>query len=306
VQTTTVSVVIPAYNAASLLDRCLDSVVRQTVPVREIWVVNDGSTDATGEIVEAWQNRDSRIHGIHQANQGLAGARNTGIAASTSDWVAFLDHDDMWMPDKIERMLAARERDSEAAILYHDAVRPDGTRYLEGKGAAEGNIFDRLLRSYFILPSTAMVRRDVLMAAGMFDVRRRRAEDYDLFLRLSPRCRFLLLNEPLAYYEQQPTSLTRNSLAMIEAQISIFEQLVTGELVGRLTPRQHRLASRKLAGLYYECSYHLRSVDRGKSWQALFRSLRLRPISTATWKLALGNAWHSGGRTLHHSKKVAP
>ena len=288
----TVSVVIPAYNAASLLDRCLESVIRQTVPAQEIWVVNDGSTDETATVLTAWQARDSRIHAIHQTNQGLATARNVGIAAATSDWIAFLDHDDMWMPDKLERMLDVRKRDPEAAVLYHDAVRPDDTLYLAGKGAAEGDIFENLLRSYFILPSTTMVRRDVLIAAGMFDARRRRAEDYDLFLRLSRRWRFLLLNESLTYYEQQPTSLTRNSQAMIEAQISIFEDLLTGQLVGKLTPHQRAVASRRLARFHYESSYHLRSVHRGKSWQALLRSLQFRPGSAATWKLALANLWH--------------
>ncbi len=287
----TISVVIPAYNAASLLDRCLDSVMRQTVPVQEVWVVNDGSTDETATVLTAWQARDSRIHAIHQANQGPATARNAAIAASTSDWIAFLDHDDVWMPNKLERMLDIRERDREAAVLYHDAARPDGTRYLDGKGAAEGNIFEDLLRSYFILPSTAMVLRSAAIAAGMFDVRQRSVDDYDFFLRVSRKWRFLLLNEPLTYYEQQPTSLTRNSLAMIQGQISIFEDLIAGRLVGTLTPHQRAVASRRLARFYYESSYHLRSVHRGKSWQALRRSLHFRPGSAATWKLALANLW---------------
>jgi glycosyltransferase involved in cell wall biosynthesis len=135
VTTTTVAAVIPAYNAAHLLDRCLESVLRQTVPVQEVWVVNDGSTDDTVAVLQRWQEKDSRIHAIHKGNGGVATARNAGTVAASSEWVAFLDADDTWMPEKLERMLAIRERDPQAIVLYHDAVLPDGTRFLADKGA---------------------------------------------------------------------------------------------------------------------------------------------------------------------------
>lgn len=289
-QTPTVAVVVAAYNAASLLDRCLDSAINQTLPAQEIWVVNDGSTDETAAVLERWQNRDSRIHAIHQANQGAAAARNAGISAASSEWIAFLDHDDTWMPEKLERMLEIQKRDPDAAVLYHDALRSDGTRYLAGKGATEGDIFDNLLRAAFILPSTAMIHREFLIATGMFNVKRRYAEDYDFFLRASRRSRFLLLNEPLTYYDQQPTSMTRNTLAMVSSEVDLFEDLVTGRLVGELTRSQLTAASTKLARRYYEGSYELRSKDPRKSWQWLRKSLRLRPGSLLTWKLLAANA----------------
>lgn len=285
-----VSVVIAAYNAASLLDRCLDSVMRQTVPVQEIWVVNDGSTDETGDILQRWQAEYDSIHVIHQLNQGSSAARNAGIQAANSEWIAFLDHDDTWMPEKIERMLAARNRDREAAVLYHDALRPDSTRYLSDKHPAEGFILDQLLKSYFILPSTTMIRREVLIAARMFNTSLRRAEDYELFLRLSRRWRFLLLNEPLTYYEQQPTSLTRDSLAMTESLIAVFEELIVDV---ELTAQQRTAVSRRLAGFYYQYSYHVRPHHLRESWRALRRSLHLEATSIATWKLLAANLWHT-------------
>ncbi|MGC9293178.1 MAG: glycosyltransferase family 2 protein [Acidobacteriaceae bacterium] len=284
---TTVAAVIPAYNAAHLLARCLESVLRQTVPVQEVWVVNDGSTDDTAAVLQRWQEKDSRIHAIHQRNGGAATARNAGIVAASSEWVAFLDADDTWMPEKLERMLAIRERGPQAVVLYHDAVLPDGTRFLADKGPAEGDVFDALLRSFFILPSTAMVRREVLVAEGMFQTNFRNTDDYDLWLRLGRKGRFLLRNEPLTYYERQPTSLSHNTLRTGENEIAIF----TGLLASDLTPRQRRLASRRLARRYFERAYHLRSTDPAESWRCLRRSLQLRPGSAVTWKLLLANLW---------------
>ena len=293
-QDTTVAAVIPAYNAASSLDRCLDSALRQTVPVHEVWVVDDGSIDDTSAVLECWQRRDSRVHVIHQVNGGAPTARNAGILASSADWVAFLDADDTWVPEKLERLLAIRKRDPQAVVLYHDALLPDGTRFLEDKNPAEGNIFERLLQSFFILPSTAIVRRDALMAVGMFRTTFRNADDYDLWLKLSRRWRFLFLNEPLTFYERQPTSLSRNTIVTGESEIAIFTELLAGDL----TSHQRTLASRRLARRYFERSYHLRSANPTESGHALRCSLKLWPWSLRTWKLGIANLWHSRRRSV--------
>ena len=95
-----ISVVIPAYNAAAWIRRAVNSVLSQTRPADEIIVVDDGSTDGTGDIVRMY---DGRVRLLQQANAGAAAARNTGILAATGDWIAFLDADDEWLPQKLQR-----------------------------------------------------------------------------------------------------------------------------------------------------------------------------------------------------------
>jgi hypothetical protein len=181
-------------------------------------------------------------------------------------------------------------------LAPHPAGADCDQRLADLVAGAPGDVFDALLRSFFILPSTAMVRRDVLIAEGMFQTDFRNTDDYDLWLRLGRKGRFLLRKDPLTYYERQPTSISRNTLHTGENEIKIF----TGLLASGLTPRQRRLASRRLARRYFERAYHLRSTDPAESWRCLRWSLRLRPSSVVTWKLLLANLWH------HHRPHATP
>ena len=98
----TIDVIIPVHNGACFIDRCLQSVVGQSIAVNKIFVVNDGSTDPTQLILEAWAERDSRVRPIKLPKSGVNAARNEGLRQSEADFVAFLDVDDVWMPRKLE------------------------------------------------------------------------------------------------------------------------------------------------------------------------------------------------------------
>src|SRR5689334_19281127 len=121
------SVVIPAYNYGRYLGRAIDSALAQTRPVDEIIVVDDGSTDNTREVAESF---GERIIYVYQKNKGLSAARNTGIRKATGDWVAFLDADDWWHPDKIKRQLEAASKDPEIGLVYTASwvVTPEGDK----------------------------------------------------------------------------------------------------------------------------------------------------------------------------------
>jgi glycosyltransferase involved in cell wall biosynthesis len=114
-----VSVVIPTYNRQDLLGRAIESVLKQTVPVSEIIVIDDGSTDATRELARAY--RDS-IRYVYQENRGTAAARNRGIRESRFQWVAFLDHDDEWLPEQIALQLHALAQGPQAVLCYGSFV----------------------------------------------------------------------------------------------------------------------------------------------------------------------------------------
>ena len=127
-----VSVIVPVYNVAPYLREALDSVIGQTCRDLEIIVVDDGSTDGSGAICDEYL-RDPRVHVIHQENRGLSGARNAGLDRMTGEYVAFLDLDDAYKPDMIEKMLDALEKSgAEIAICGFESHRTDGR--LDGAG----------------------------------------------------------------------------------------------------------------------------------------------------------------------------
>ena len=111
------SVVIPAYNNASTLAEAIASVRSQDVPCPEIIVVDDGSSDATNQVIDDLAGHDLRL--IRQPNGGPGAARNTGITAARGEWIAFLDGDDLWLPSKLELQLAAIWKDPNVALLFH-------------------------------------------------------------------------------------------------------------------------------------------------------------------------------------------
>jgi len=190
-----ISVVITAYNEEAFVGTALRSALRQTLPDLEIIVVDDGSEDRTREVVESFG--DERIHLIRQRNQGLSAARNTGIAAAGCELIAFLDSDDVWMPDFCERMAGALNGRPDAGFSYSDAWWLDDAsdRFYRASAMAvnrppadppqDPEEFLRLLlsRGNFIFVST-MVRKAVLDEVGGFDTTLTAVEDYDMWIRI--------------------------------------------------------------------------------------------------------------------------
>jgi glycosyltransferase involved in cell wall biosynthesis len=279
----TVAAVVPAYNAAELLPRCIESILSQTVPVAEVIVVDDGSTDTTRQVAESF---GPPVKCISRPNTGLPGARNSGIRAATSEWIAFLDADDCWLQKKIEQQLNAAAEHPECALLYSDAtvVLPDGSiagNFLSDKGPVNGWAFDRLLESCFVLPSTVMARRSVLLDAGLFNESLRRVEDYELWLRLAQEHQFCMVPDSLTLYERQPDSLSRNVAAMLMAETEVLEPL----LDRKLTPSQRASLKKRLARTYFDLSYEIRDRDGRQAVSLAWQSLRTDPSRLGSVKL---------------------
>jgi hypothetical protein len=182
-----VSVVIPAYNAERTIDETLASVRRQSHGNLEIVVVDDGSTDGTAAVADRHAAEDSRIRVLRIANRGVAGARNAGIAASTAPFVAPVDADDLWHPEKIARQLAAIRQDDETGFVYtfYRLMDAEG-RVLHSLGhVCEGRVFLRALLHNFVgNGSSLLVRRAALEEVGGYetDLRRRGAQGCEDFL----------------------------------------------------------------------------------------------------------------------------
>lgn len=211
-----VSVVIPAYNAARYLPQAIDSVLAQTFRDYEVIVVDDGSTDDTPRVL-SWYEDEVAV--IRQPNQGRAAARNAGIAAARGEYIAFLDADDLWLPEKLERQLALFRRRPEIGWAYCDYRRlnekgPEETTYLRRRGLQpppEGWILPELLATGVAWTMTVVVRRECFGRVGLFDPSFPVAQDYDMWLRLAAEYEVGCVNEPLALYRRHPEQVTRSS-----------------------------------------------------------------------------------------------
>jgi glycosyltransferase involved in cell wall biosynthesis len=192
-----VSVIIPTYNRADLVRQALASVQAQTYRDFEIVVVDDGGTDGAFEVLSAWQ--EIRVL-RHVCRRGVSAARNTGVAAARGEWLAFLDSDDLWLPDKLARQIFLLQGQPELLICQTDEtwVRR-GVRVNQplSHRKAAGKIFLPSLRRCMISPSAVMLHRRLLEDHGGFDETLPAAEDYDLWLRLTWRYEVGLIDDPL-------------------------------------------------------------------------------------------------------------
>jgi glycosyltransferase involved in cell wall biosynthesis len=201
-----VSVIIPTYNRAETVRRSIESALEQSYRPLEVIVVDDGSTDATREVLEAY---DDRIRPIYQANGGPSVARNTGAAEALGEFIAFLDSDDTWQPEKIARqvalMLAGGEKVSccicNAAVIQGNNTGTTTFRASDVMtGMREGfwmNPAPLLATRFILFNQVAMIRRDAFEKVGGFKPEMRLLEDYDLAFRLSLLGPWAFVEDPL-------------------------------------------------------------------------------------------------------------
>ena len=217
-----VSVIIPAYNAAATLDRAVASALSQTYRPLEVLVVDDGSTDATPQVVA---RLGDAVRSVRQPNQGVSVARNEALRRARGDLIAFLDADDEWLPEKLERQVAFLHEHPEIGLLYTLAVVVDGTGRERGFIPRDGGA-DAYAHLYFanrIPTSTVLVRAEVLRRAGEFDPALRIAQDYDLWLRIAADTPFAGLREPLVRYHAHGAGISADPRRRYPDHLIILE-----------------------------------------------------------------------------------
>ena len=199
------SVVKPAHNNAGTIARALDSVLAQTFSDFEVVVVNDGSTDATAEVVSRYAGR---VHVIEQPNQGFCTARNVAIRASRGEYVALLDGDDTWTADKLEKSVVPLDRDPRCVLVYTDVLMVDTAGSdlrrspVDRETAHAPTLAEMLGRLWPIMPSTVVMRREAYEKCGAFvdGVN----EDLDFWIRIREQGRFHYLPEKLTRFTMGP------------------------------------------------------------------------------------------------------
>ncbi|MCA9032131.1 MAG: glycosyltransferase family 2 protein [Planctomycetaceae bacterium] len=213
-----ISVVIPAYKAADFIGRAIDSVWAQTLSPIEVIVVNDGSPDDTAEFV---QQRDGhRVRLISQENAGPGAARNHGIREAQGEWIALLDADDTWMPEKLERQSA--QISDEIGIVHCFVSNGLPAHVPQGEVT-----FDAMWERNYIGTSTVLMRKQAWQDVGGFDEDRNLmgAEDYNLWLRIiHAGYRVATLREPLAYYTPADDSIMSNVMQIVRAELLNIEK----------------------------------------------------------------------------------
>ncbi len=231
-----ISVVIPCFNNAEYLPAAVQSIADQSCPVHEIIVVDDGSTDNTAEVVS---KLDTDIVYIEQQNAGPSAARNTGIHKASGSWIAFLDADDQWTPDKTALQLGLVERYPELVLVAGDMaeIGPDDvvvTKSVLGKhglkemftelqGRPIPDAVRALLRKNFIPTGTVLAKRSVLLDSGCFNTKIRYGEDLELWLRIAMFYPIACLPDICMLRRRHAANVTRDTIPLYRDLVVVME-----------------------------------------------------------------------------------
>lgn len=285
-----VSVIIPTYNHAAFLAESLGSVFGQKLRPHEIVVVDDGSTDDTGEVLRVYEGR---IRALRQSRRGVAAARNAGAAVASGALLAFLDADDAWLPEKLEQQVARLGTDSEIGLVHCGVAEVDGQgRLLRTRlDGMEGWVSREMLlfRRGVILGggSAAVVPRAVFERVGGFDEGLSTSADWDLYYRIARRYRVGFVPELLVRYRIHGGNMHRNVHAMASDMLRAYAKAFSEQdpnlqrLRRRAYGRLHSMlaASFFKAGEYLQFARHvLASVATGPEQIGYFASYPVRAL----------------------------
>jgi len=285
-----VSIITPVYNCRDVVEETVRSVLSQTFPQWEMIICDDGSDDGTGEIVDRVSREDDRIRAIHQPSSGLpAAARNRALKEAAGKYIAFLDGDDKWAPEKLELQIEYLESHPECKAVHTSfelAGEPDVVRFhrriLEKSNHNEAD-FDTLFLKCVVHISTLMIRRDLLEEIGLFDEDPglRGVEDYDFLLRVSSNGPIHHIRKPLSFYRLSPESVLHSkTYNRFEREMNLLEKVKKIGLErdpGRIRKRE--------AAIYYNRGinrlYHYGGPFR-VDFREAFRRDRLNPKMIVT------------------------
>ena len=223
-----ISVVIPCFNRKNTLPRSIDSVINQTYKPSEIILVDDGSTDGTRDfILKSYPN----IKYFFQTKKGVSSARNKGIRESSSKWIAFLDSDDEWLPQKLEKQKTQLEKHPGIFISHTNEIWiRNGVRVNQMKKHQKygGYIFDKCLDICRMSPSSVLIHNRVLKDVGIFDENLQVCEDYDLWLRITSKYSVLFEKELLIIkYGGHKDQLSKVKEGIEQFRIQSLEKILT-------------------------------------------------------------------------------
>ncbi|MFL5906775.1 MAG: glycosyltransferase family 2 protein [Solirubrobacterales bacterium] len=253
-----VSVVIPTYNSARYLVEAVRSVLAQTFEDLEVIVVDDGSTDDTASVIDGI---DPRVRYVRQENSGVSVARNNGVAESSARYVAFLDADDTWVPEKLTKQVEALRANPGYRLCYtaftvtDSELKPIEVRRPRQRGTALETL---LLHGNFVGggSSTVLCEREVFTKAGGFDPSLSQCADWDMSVRLAALTDFLYLDEALVNYRQHGMNMSSDPRLLEDDSVRVLEKgFATPGIDSAITSKRRRALARNdmvLAGTYFQ------------------------------------------------------
>ena len=278
-----VSVVIPVFNAATWVNETIDSILVQTFPVLEILIVDDGSTDGTAGIVQTY---DSPVVYISQEHCGVSAARNRAIATAKGDYIAFIDGDDYWHPQKIEAQIKLLNEKELAWASCETQPFDSNTKTFMNRLAApmqDGDVLKPLFMTNFIGSATPIVRRRVFDQIGLFNESHeaRIGEDWDMWLRIASVYPLGVVYKRLAFQRLHSFSIMSSTLMeeKVKCLVGVIERAVDRDA--------DRLAA--FEGKALGCIYHsagVQSFNQGQYQQAgnyFLCELKYRPLKVEAW-----------------------
>jgi len=274
-----ISVIMPCFNHAAFVGESIEGILAQTVSDLELIVIDDHSADTSKEVIAKYVKADPRVRAIyHETNLGASRSRNDGIRAAQSQFLAFCDADDVWMPTKLARQLELFEKYPMHQVAYSDAKIIDEHGKETGEqfndkfpvpGTGSGRLFEALCTRNFVNMQTAIVRRECITDSGYFDERIKWVEDWWFWVKISYQHSFVYTDETLAKYRVHQKSTGRVQRAGYKAnRIKVFHR----------TLRNYPGISSKLkAQIYYHIGVALNGLAKKRYARRCFiRSLRLQ------------------------------
>jgi len=226
---TFISVVIPTYNSENFIAKTLEALYSQTYNNYEVIVSDDGSTDNTVETARAvfdrYGHRENKI--LINSHEGAAAARNRGIEAANGDWISFLDSDDLWNDNKLERVVGHILKNDDTDLVCHSLIVKDGSKEtLMDPSKYFNNKIDPFLSMYrenYLYTSALTIKKDILYQAGLFDNKLLSAQDYDLWLRLGliNKIKMGFIEDPLSKYIVREGSISSNVERRLKCMLEI-------------------------------------------------------------------------------------
>ena len=296
-----ISVIIPTYNRAALIGETLESVIRQTRPVDEIIVVDDGSTDNTEKVIRAYSRYITKC--IKQPNSGPAAARNRGVREASGEFMAFLDSDDIWVQNKTEMEMewfaknehldlvfchiSNFQENNEKEIL--EIRNPRIEKYLVDNASDLKEILNCLIEENVIGTPSVIVRRSCFDRVGPFDESLKIAEDFDWWLRAARTCRFGFVNAVLVRRRRHPGNLVNDWVARTEAHLRVLRKFANTE--SNLPTDTKRLIYEKTMDGYYDLGSYFLKKKRFAEAYLHFRQGVPTKLINGKWAIKFLLAW---------------
>jgi len=285
-----VSVIMANYNYGRYLASAIESVLAQTLSDLELIVVDDGSTDDSLSVLARYADKD-RIRILRVNHLGQPRAKNVGIDESNGQLIAFLDADDLWHPEKLERQLALFANDSRIGVVYsrRTLIDESGNELPYAQPTLyRGDVLSRMFQSNFVCFSSAVVRRRVLEHVGWFDPNIDLAIDYDLWLRVASHYHFDYVDAPLVKYRVGHGNLSRRvgerlKTALLMMRRFLYERGGNGRV-------HHAIMRQSLAETYGNLGFALRPFDAMQSGRWLARAVAAAPSYRPAWRALAGLA----------------